>query len=196
MNTKVTIRDVAAAAGVSISSVHFALTGKAGVSDETREKIRRTAEELGYQPNAFASNLKRSTQRAVLLLPSETGDNQHYYPPVWKGIHDYMHKVNLNVSCIELPFSESDKLHAVDTLKSMVREGSINGILTIGHIDGISAEEWEEIPAEQLEALKNMTYTLKGVLVPLGDNVLTALETTISGLEEDRGMVCRIWSQA
>ena len=77
MNTKVTIRDVAAAAGVSISSVHFALTGKAGVSDETREKIRRTAEELGYQPNAFASNLKRSTQRAVLLLPSETGDNQH-----------------------------------------------------------------------------------------------------------------------
>ena len=153
MNTKVTIRDVAAAAGVSISSVHFALTGKAGVSDETREKIRRTAEELGYQPNAFASNLKRSTQRAVLLLPSETGDNQHYYPPVWKGIHDYMHKVNLNVSCIELPFSESDKLHAVDTLKSMVREGSINGILTIGHIDGISAEEWEEIRRKDISVV-------------------------------------------
>ena len=34
MNTKVTIRDVAAKAGVSISSVHFALSGKAGVSDE------------------------------------------------------------------------------------------------------------------------------------------------------------------
>ena len=62
--------------------------------------------------------------------------------------------------------------------------------------ENVPAEEWEEIPAEQLEALKNMTYTLKGVLVPLGDNVLTALETTISGLEEDRGMVCRIWSQA
>ena len=40
MNTKVTIRDVAERAGASISSVHFALSGKAGVSDETRERIR------------------------------------------------------------------------------------------------------------------------------------------------------------
>ena len=48
LKAKVTIRDVAAKAGVSISSVHFALSGKAGVSDETREKVRRTAEELGY----------------------------------------------------------------------------------------------------------------------------------------------------
>ena len=77
VNTKVTIRDVAAKAGVSISSVHFALSGKAGVSDETREKIRRTAEEMGYQPNTLASSLKRSTQRIAILLPSDAGDNKY-----------------------------------------------------------------------------------------------------------------------
>lgn len=73
MNTKVTIRDVAERAGVSISSVHFALSGKAGVSDETRERIRRTAEEMGYQPNTLASSLKRSTQRIAILLPTQEG---------------------------------------------------------------------------------------------------------------------------
>ena len=71
LKAKVTIRDVAAKAGVSISSVHFALSGKAGVSDETREKVRRTAEELGYQPNTLASSLKRSTQRIAILVPAE-----------------------------------------------------------------------------------------------------------------------------
>lgn len=97
MKAKVTIRDVAAKAGVSISSVHFALSGKSGVSDETREKIRRTAEELGYQPNTLASSLKRSTQRIAILVPSEDGDNQYYYPPMWRGIHDYLSTLNVNM---------------------------------------------------------------------------------------------------
>ena len=36
---RATIRDVAEAAGVSISTVHQALNGKSGVSQATREKI-------------------------------------------------------------------------------------------------------------------------------------------------------------
>ena len=109
MNTKVTIRDVAERAGVSISSVHFALSGKAGVSDETRERIRRTAEEMGYQPNTLASSLKRSTQRIAILLPTQEGGGQYYYRPVWRGVHDYLSKVNMNLECIELPYSSEDK---------------------------------------------------------------------------------------
>ena len=40
MNKKITIRDVAQAAGVSISTVHQALNDKPGVSEVTREHIR------------------------------------------------------------------------------------------------------------------------------------------------------------
>ncbi len=151
MNTKTTIRDVAAKAGVSISSVHFALSGKPGVSDETREKIRRIAAELGYQPNALASSLKRGTQRIAILLPSEEGDNQYYYPPVWRGVHDYLSKVNMNLECIELPYFEKDKQDILKRLEALIEKKGLDGILTVGHIDDAATVEiWKGICARDL----------------------------------------------
>lgn len=50
MNKKITIRDVAQAAGVSISTVHQALNDKPGVSEVTREHIRRIADDLATGP--------------------------------------------------------------------------------------------------------------------------------------------------
>ena len=88
MNKKITIRDVAQAAGVSISTVHQALNDKPGVSEVTREHIRRIADDLGYRPNKMASGLKRRTQRVAVLLPDEVGRNRFYYPPLWQGVRD------------------------------------------------------------------------------------------------------------
>lgn len=146
MNTKTTIRDVAAKAGVSISSVHLALSGKPGVSYETREKIRSIAAELGYQPNTLASSLKRGTQRIAILLPSEEGENQYYYPPVWRGVHDYLSKVNMNLECIELPYFEKDKQAVLEQLEALIEKKGLDGILTVGHIDDTATEEsWKRI---------------------------------------------------
>ena len=69
MSRKITIRDVAEKAGVSISSVHLALNGKRGVSEETRKEIKRVAEELGYHPNVIASTLKRKSGCIAILVP-------------------------------------------------------------------------------------------------------------------------------
>jgi len=44
----ITIRDVAKAAGVSVGSVSRALKNQRGTSDETRQRIRRLAREMGY----------------------------------------------------------------------------------------------------------------------------------------------------
>ncbi len=151
MNTKVTIRDVAARAGVSISSVHLALSGKAGVSGETREKIRRIASEMGYQPNALASSLKRSTQTIVLLLPEAEEDNQYYYVPVWRGIRDYLSKANLNLECIELPYLEKERGAALERMRELTGTREINGILTVGHMDDAStAEVWKAIASPRI----------------------------------------------
>ena len=51
---KVTISDVARSAGVSNSAVSYALNGKPGVSQKTREKILRVAEAKGWKPNSAA----------------------------------------------------------------------------------------------------------------------------------------------
>ncbi len=50
----VTIKDVARKAGVSIAAVSYALNGKDGVNNETKENIKKIAEELGYIPNSLA----------------------------------------------------------------------------------------------------------------------------------------------
>lgn len=59
------IRDVARAAGVSRTTVSHALNGKGRVAPETRDRILRLAEELGYRPNVNALHL---TQRRAGLL--------------------------------------------------------------------------------------------------------------------------------
>jgi DNA-binding LacI/PurR family transcriptional regulator len=54
---RVGIREIADAAGVSITTVSHALNGKGRLLPETRDRVRRTAERLDYRPNATARNL-------------------------------------------------------------------------------------------------------------------------------------------
>lgn len=149
MNKRVTIRDVAERAGVSISTVHQALNGKPGVSEATRAQIRRIAGEMGYQPNAMASGLKRRTQRVVALLPGEGGKNRYYYPPLWSGIRDYLNSAaDLNVDCTELPYGGDPAVSAslrVDEVRALLADGQVDGLLTVGHMDAFTQAEWDGI---------------------------------------------------
>lgn len=140
MDKKVTIRDVAAKAGVSISSVHFALNGQPGVSEDTRAKIRQVAQEMGYQPNPLASNLKRRSQRIAILLPSDEGEGQYYYRTMWIGVRDYIGKANVKLDPVELPYSDQGKLETFQRMVAMAAAGDLHGILTVGHMDESETE--------------------------------------------------------
>ncbi|WP_404435741.1 LacI family transcriptional regulator [Microbacterium aerolatum] len=64
------IHDVAKAAGVSISTVSYALSGNRPVSENTRSRIEAAVRELGYQPNAGARMLAgRRTHIFALTEP-------------------------------------------------------------------------------------------------------------------------------
>ena len=65
----VTIKDVSAKCGLSISTVSKAFNNYADISAETRELVHRTAREIGYYPNAIARTLKtnRSFNLGVLF---------------------------------------------------------------------------------------------------------------------------------
>ena len=66
--TKVTISDVARTAGVSNSAVSYALNGKPGVSEDTREKVLKVAEQMGWKPNMAAKALSDASTRTVGLV--------------------------------------------------------------------------------------------------------------------------------
>lgn len=149
MNKKITIRDVAQAAGVSISTVHQALNDKPGVSDATREHIRMIADNLGYRPNKMASGLKRRTQHIAVLLPDESGHNRFYYPPLWQGVRDYLKSSeDLNVECREFRFpNEVDPASsgAVEQVRALLAEDKLDGLLTVGHLEALSRQEWQHV---------------------------------------------------
>ena len=63
--TVVTIKDVAARAGVSPKTVSRVINGEAHVRADKREQVLRVVRELDYRPNAFARSL--SSSRSYLL---------------------------------------------------------------------------------------------------------------------------------
>ncbi|MFM8595026.1 MAG: LacI family DNA-binding transcriptional regulator [Chloroflexota bacterium] len=66
----VTIKDVAAKAGVSTATVSRAMSGNGQVNEETRLRVLAAVEELGYVPNAFARGLKTRQSRLIgMILP-------------------------------------------------------------------------------------------------------------------------------
>jgi DNA-binding LacI/PurR family transcriptional regulator len=63
-----TISDVARAAGVSISTVSYVLSGKRTISARTRERVERSIADLGYHPNAGARALASSRTNVLALV--------------------------------------------------------------------------------------------------------------------------------
>ncbi|MFE9425595.1 LacI family DNA-binding transcriptional regulator [Kitasatospora sp. NPDC006697] len=64
----VTLADVARHAGVSSSTVSYALSGKRPISQETRERIERAITDLGYHPNAGARALAGKRSHIIALV--------------------------------------------------------------------------------------------------------------------------------
>jgi DNA-binding LacI/PurR family transcriptional regulator len=66
--SRATIRDIADRAGVSKGAVSYALNGRPGVSDTTRERILSIADELGWYPNRAARALSAARADACGLV--------------------------------------------------------------------------------------------------------------------------------
>ncbi|MBP5211987.1 MAG: LacI family DNA-binding transcriptional regulator, partial [Pyramidobacter sp.] len=66
--TRVTMDDVARAAGVNKGTVSRALRGDKRISNETRERVWLIAKELGYEPDAVASGLSSRRTGVVAIV--------------------------------------------------------------------------------------------------------------------------------
>lgn len=69
LKDKVTISDVAAKSGYSISAVSMALSQKGRIGSEATRKILKAAEELGYLPNKTAQFLPHKTVKIGVMIP-------------------------------------------------------------------------------------------------------------------------------
>lgn len=81
-----TIKDVAAVAGVSFTTVSHVVNNSRPVSADVRAKVERAIRELNYVPSAVARSLKaRSTATVGLLVPNGTNP---YFAELARGVED------------------------------------------------------------------------------------------------------------
>ena len=78
----VTLKEVALRAGVSRSAVSRTFTKGASVSEKTRRKVRKAAQELGYRPNALASSLTTGRTKLVGLV------SNNFHNPIFLEVFD------------------------------------------------------------------------------------------------------------
>jgi LacI family transcriptional regulator len=83
---RVTISDVARAAGVSTATVSRVLNDKPDVRPEVRDRVLSTIERLNYRPNAVARGLRSRRSKTIAIL---TGDIEGLFTgPMMRGVED------------------------------------------------------------------------------------------------------------
>jgi DNA-binding LacI/PurR family transcriptional regulator len=82
----VSIRDVAAAAGVSYQTVSRVINGHPSVKGSTRELVEATIERLGFRPNRAARTLAGGPVQSVTVLTSNT--TLYGYAAILQGIEE------------------------------------------------------------------------------------------------------------
>lgn len=77
----VSLKDISAVCGVSVATVSKALNNHKDIGEETKERIRQTAKEMGYLPNSAAKALKthRSYNIGVLFVDDDMSGLTHDY---------------------------------------------------------------------------------------------------------------------
>ncbi|WP_255949777.1 LacI family DNA-binding transcriptional regulator [Streptomyces odontomachi] len=83
---RVSAADVARAVGVSPATVSYVLNGRDGVSQEMRERVLKTAQELGHIPSARARRLREQRTRVIGLVLTDIANP--FYTEIAAGTVD------------------------------------------------------------------------------------------------------------
>lgn len=67
----ITVKEIAKMCDVSPSTVSNILNGKTNVSQKTRERVLEVIAQTGYQPNFFASNMRKQSTRTIGIIAED-----------------------------------------------------------------------------------------------------------------------------
>ena len=127
MNKRPTMRDVAAAAGVSLMTVSRVVNGEAGVLPETAARVERAIRRLGYQRNDMARQLRRQGQltQTIGLLVDDLANP--FFAALTRAVED---AARLH-DCVVLIGSSNDSLAREKEVVSAFCARRVDGLIVV-----------------------------------------------------------------
>jgi LacI family transcriptional regulator len=133
---KVSIKDIALKAGVSVSTVSFVLNNKAKemrISDEKVQIVKKIATEAGYKPNFLAKSLRTGKTKTIGLMIDDISNN--FFASIAKVIELEAKKFGYKVFYCS---TDNDPVRAKEILQ----------ILEDAHVDGFIITPTEKLQPE------------------------------------------------
>ena len=123
----VSIKDVAKKAGVSISTVSKALNDKSSVSSSTIERIKQTAEDMGYVPNSRARVFATKETKQIVFVADIPKDTAFYNPHIFEIIMGLQHSVSK--SGYSLIVESVEKKEALEYISSLYKKNMADALV-------------------------------------------------------------------
>ena len=169
---KIRILDVANQAGVSKSTISHYLNGRfARMSLETRERIKKTIDDLNYTPSHIARSLKsNSTNTIGVIVRDITG---HFTSKVIRGIDDYCKKSKFDVLIYNTDYDPETEKQSLKKLRQLRVDGVI--IASSGKNNEVITKE---INAGFPVVMMHLEYEDLDASIVLADNKQGAFDAT------------------
>lgn len=130
---KITINDVADAAGVSVTTVSLVLSGKGRISSATADRVNQAIEQLGYVRNRSASALRGGNSGVIGLIVRDL--SQRFYAEMTAGLSEALEAQG---KMVFLTQSGQQGQHLMRCFDSLVTQG-VDGIVLGGDAGSATA---------------------------------------------------------
>ncbi len=170
---KVTINDIAKKMGVTPSTISRALADNHRVSQATRDKVKKLAKEMGYQPNLMASSLRKGTSDLIGMVVPRI--NRHFFSNIISGVEEILNPAGYSLLIMQSHEELESEIKAVHSLM----RNRVGGIIlslsvettTVDHLQGVVDAN---VPLVQFD---RVCKNLKGPKV-VNDNITGAYLAT------------------
>ncbi len=165
-----TIYDIAKAAGVSTATVSRVFSNPEKVRDNTRKKILKIADDLGYHPHGYAQGLARKKKNVITVVVPVISN--YFFMEVLAGIQDQLDKYDYELNIVNIKPGDDIYSQIDYQLKRRVAGGYIFISIHLPEKQWNSLEKY----AEPLVIVDDYYHGFDSVSV---DNISGAYEATV-----------------
>jgi LacI family transcriptional regulator len=160
---RVSIKDIARIAGVSVATVSYVLNKKEGnrISEATKEKILEVAETINYTPNKMAKSLKTNKSRLIGLILADISND--FYSTIARNIENEAMKLGYTL----LIGSSDENPEKFKKLIELFSEQQVDGMIVapVVHSDSILEKLIkEEYPVVTIDRYLN-NLDIPGIMI-------------------------------